>query len=220
MNKKTQIDVDNIEDKINKINFGFNDIKSSFISKKQKKKNSSNLIKQNLLLFENNTNTKNKNYKRIQSTVIGNWTNKLSVFERMQLYNMKDSDKLSSVESFDEIDSIPEKEVNNEIIQNENNLTNSVFPDCENVTHLTLLNKLEYKNKQSIDKEKEFNETHYRKLIQSSYQVYDSLSDDEDFNDIIDNQFIIMPTSLFMTLWEVGASISLLYYSHYHSIFL
>ena len=52
-----------MEDKINKINFGFNDIKSSFISKKQKKKNSSNLIKQNLLLFENNTNTKNKNYK-------------------------------------------------------------------------------------------------------------------------------------------------------------
>ena len=34
MKKKTQIDVDNIEDKINKINFGFNDIKSSFISKR------------------------------------------------------------------------------------------------------------------------------------------------------------------------------------------
>ena len=257
MKNKKNVQIGQIEDKINKIHFGFEDDDLNPPNKTIKKRISSNLINRNLLLFEkdfgkiDNKTISDINCNRDddgKTSLIDNLASQqecqsienlfihkshTNILERLRRnkkqlvqkkQTIKEENLSSNRSSLSLIDSnrskILSSSSNNLLKTSDNNLLekdetlkedhslnqNSASQNKINITHQPLI-LLEQATELSAisnvqDKEKAFIEKKFRLLDKRNYQVYDSLSDNEDVKDIIDNSFKIMPNSLFITIWE------------------
>ena len=294
LKKEKQFRVGEIEDKIDKINFGFNGHEDELRLKKPSKKFSTNLIKKNLLLFDekqmsaskelrNKSNTEHSpdlseddnkkkpstknsssmlfdyggnsnnniqtNFKNSIIRQIGlepyysrsdiHQTSHTSILDRLKRLKKKQKGEVvqndiksrrSSIELIDNDNggSLPssprfEKKIPTHPRKKESDKNNSdaglISKSHKNTLSLTLLDKPTILST-SGDKEKLFFENRNRMLIKENYTVYDSLSDDEDVNDLIDNAFTILPDSLFIKIWETLLNIILLYYTLFEPVII
>ena len=268
MKNKKNVQLGQIEDKINKIHFGFEDDDLNPPNKTIKKRISSNLINRNLLLFEkdfgkiDNKTISDINCNRDddgKTSLIDNLASQqesqsienlfihkshTNILERLRRnkkqlvqkkQTIKEENLSSNRSSLSLIDSNRSKILSsssnnllktsdNKLLEKDETLNedhslnqNSSSQNKINTTHQPLI-LLEQATELSAisnvqDKEKAFIEKKFRLLDKRNYQVYDSLSDNEDVKDIIDNSFKIMPNSLFITIWENILSLIFLYFS-------